>query len=288
MRNFLDAFAPLRSPEGGGAAGEPGGGAPAAPGGGFALPQGFDQKFAGATPEETISKLWGGYAEVATRAEGLRTKLAGLPKAPEKPELYSYDPSEKLKPYFGDQKDMPALDLAKAAFHKHGIPQEAFAGIIEDLYGPMVDQGLIAAPYSPQREIETYMKASNLDAAGATRALSDAATFAQGLAGQLKGVPDAVKADVQALLVSMTDTAAGNFLLQALAGRLAENGIRIAGEGGGAGVLTAEDLRKLDSDPRIDPANRDHPDAARRYDEDLRKRYDEAYRRMAPQQKAPW
>ncbi len=82
---------------------------------------------------------------------------------------------------------------------------------------------------------------------------------------------------VSATLLDLTNTAAGNFLLQGLSGRLQENGIRISGEGGQQGALTKDDLKKLDSDPRIDPRNREHPDRDKRYDEDLRRRYDAAY-----------
>ena len=46
--------------------------------------------------------------------------------------------------------------------------------------------------------------------------------------------------------------------------------------------MTAEDLKKLDGDPRIDPRNRDHQDPAKRFDESLRKQYDEAYTRLYP------
>ena len=73
-------------------------------------------------------------------------------------------------------------------------------------------------------------------------------------------------------MVALADTATGNFLLQGLSARLQENGIRIGGES----VLTRADLKNLDSDPRIDPRNRDHLGKDRRYGEDLRKRYDAA------------
>ena len=91
-----------------------------------------------------------------------------------------------------------------------------------------------------------------------------------------------MKSDVDALLIGMTDTAAGNTLLRAIASRLGESGIRIGGQGGGTGALTADDLKKLDSDPRIDPRNRDHKDPAQKFDPELRKQYDEAYNRLFP------
>lgn len=285
MNRILEKYRAFRAPDGGGGGGDGGGGDG---GGSFALPEGFPDAYKGATAEETLGKLFGGFTEVNTRAEGLRTKLAGMPKAPEKPDLYTYDPSEKLKPYFGDLSQNPIFAQARTAFHKHGIPQAAFAGVIEDLYAPLVDQGLLGAPFDPGAELRTFATELGLDKAGATQALTEADAFAKGISGQLQGIPEKLKEEVNATLLGLTDTAAGNVLLRALSGRLAENGIRIGGEGAVNGALTAEDLKKLDADPRIDPANRNHTDPAKRFDEALRKRYDDAYARLAPANKTAW
>ncbi|MCG8273120.1 hypothetical protein MIC97_16600 [Aquamicrobium sp. NLF2-7] len=290
MRSLLEKYLPLRENEGGGMGGGAGAGGGGAGGGAgaWSAPEGLPEQFRGSTADETLSKLLPAFSEVSTRAEGLRTKLAGLPKAPEKPDLYSYNPSDKLKPYFGDLAQNPIFAEARNAFHKHGAPQEMFAGIIEDLYGPLVDQGLLGAPYDPKAELTAFASELGLDAASATKALTDTDAFAKGLLSQLRDIPEKLKPEVEAQLMSLTDTAAGNILLRALSGRLAENGIRIGGEGNAAGAMTAEDLKKLDADPRIDPNNRNHPDPAQRFDEALRKRYDEAYQRLAPANKTAW
>lgn len=293
MRNLLEKYLrPVREGEGlGGGGGGGGGQGDAGAGGGagaFQYPDGFPDQYKGGTIEESFGKLFGGYSETHRRAEGLRTQLAQLPKAPEKPEDYAYDPSDKLKPFLGDMANNPVFTQARQAFHKHNIPPDAFKGVIEDLYGPLVDQGLLGQPYSPEGEVRSFMKEMNLDAQAATSTLGNVDAFAKGLVGQLKGVPEGLKEDVQAQLLSLTDTAAGNILLHALSQRMAENGIRISGESTMQGDLTEEDLRKLDQDPRIDPNNRNHVDADKRYDEALRKRYDEAYRRLAPPNKAAW
>ncbi len=283
MRSLLEKYLPLRAPDGGGGGEGGDGGA-----GGWTAPAGVPEQYRGATADETLGKLLGGFSEINTRAEGLRTKLAGLPKAPDKPDLYTYEPSDRLKPYFSDIGENPVFAQARNAFHKHGASQEMFSGIIEDLYGPLVEQGLIAAPFDPRAELKTFAAELGLDPAGATKALTDTDTFAKGLLSQLKDIPEKLKPEVEAQLLGLTDTAAGNILLRALSGRLAENGIRIGGDGNVAGALTAEDLKKLDADPRIDPNNRNHPDVNRRFDEQLRKRYDEAYQRLAPANKTAW
>ncbi|MBT56181.1 MAG: hypothetical protein CMF72_22620 [Mameliella sp.] len=216
---------------------------------------------------------------MSTRFNGMRDKLAGMPKPPESPDNYKYEPSDRLKPFFGDMDTNPVFKQAREAFHKHGIPEAAFSGVIEDLYGPLVEQGAIEAPFDPARELKTFQEAYGLDQEKTAAALTEAETFAKGLTGQLKDLPAGMKEQVNQLMLGLTDTAAGNVLLKALSGRLAENGIRIAGEGAGSGEMSAAEAKKLTGDPRIDPANRDHPDTNRRFDPDLRQRYDDWYRK---------
>ncbi|WP_190237933.1 hypothetical protein, partial [Mesorhizobium sp. M2A.F.Ca.ET.015.02.1.1] len=251
-------------------------------------PAGLPDEFKGASADETLGKLLGGYNDVNTRFGGLRDKLATMPKAPEKPDGYVYEPSDKLKPYFGDLKANPVFDQARQAFHKHGIPAAAFSGIVEDLYGPLAEKGLLGEPFNPLNEVKTFASELGLDQASAVKALTETDAFAKGLFTQLKDIPEKLKPKVEAALLGLTDTAEGNVLLRALSGRLAENGIRIGGDGNVAGALTVEDLKKLDNDPRIDPANRNHTDPAKRFDEDLRKKYDEAYARLQPANKTAW
>lgn len=284
MRTIIERLMPLFEGEGAGGgagagagagAGEGGG---AGAGGGWTPPQGLPAEFVGADANETLTKLAGGYVDLDKRFGGLREKLSKMPTAPEKPEGYVYSPSEKLKPYLGDVDKDPAFAAARQAFHKHGIPTEAFGGVIEDLYGPLIEQGVIAAPFDPAKEVQTFQTAYGFDREKAAAALTEADTFAKGLTAQLKDVPEPLKKDVEALMLGLTDTAAGNVLLRSLSGRLAENGIRIAGEGGAQGALTAADIQRLNGDPRIDPANRNHPDNAKRFDPELRKKFDDYYK----------
>jgi hypothetical protein len=297
MRNLLDRFLPLREGEGlgtgsGAGAGQGAGAAGAAGGagagdaGGFTLPDGVPEQFRGATPGETFGKLLAGFNETNQRFIGLRDKLATMPKAPDSPDKYSYTPSEKIAPYLGDLSKDPAFAAARNAFHKHGISNEAFSGIIEDLYGPLIEGGNIARPFDPAGELKNFMELGSMDRTAAAQALTNSEAFAKGLTAQLKDVPEKIKPEVDALLMSMTDTAAGNFLLRAISGRLAETGIRIGGESSLQGELTEGDLKKLDADPRIDPQNREHPDPTKRFDEELRKRYDAAYAKLSEKKPA--
>jgi hypothetical protein len=268
----------LFNSEGGGSGGGGGGGNE----GGWTPPQGLPSEFAGASADETLGKLLGGYTDLNTRFGGMREKLSKMPSAPEKPDMYSFEPGDNLKPFFGDLDKDPVFASARTAAHKHGLSQEQFAGFISDVYSPLVEQGVLSAPFDPAGELKTFSSATGLDVKGTQEALVANETFAKGLSSQLKDVPEALKNDVNGMLMALTDTAAGNVLLRALSGRLAENGIRISGDGGQQGALTADDLKKLDTDPRIDPRNRDHKDPNQRFDESLRKQYDEGYARLYP------
>lgn len=251
-------------------------------GGGWTAPEGVPDAYRGASADETLGRLLPAFTELNTRAEGLRTKLATLPKAPDSADAYSFEPDDKLKPFFSDFDKTPAFGFARTAAHAAGITQEQFSKFISGVYGPMAEAGQLPMPFNPKAELDTYMGEMKLDRQGAVAALEGNLAFAKGLSAQLKGIPDKLKPGVEAALLSLTDTAEGNALISALSSRLAESGFRIAGEGAGQGMLTEGDLKRLDADPRIDPSNRDHPDAARRFDPDLRKRYDDAYARLYP------
>jgi hypothetical protein len=279
IARLLGSTAVLWDGGGGGA----GGGAPAGGGdGGWKAPEGLPAEYAGKTADETLGKLLPAFTEARTRADGLHGELARVPRAPEKPELYTYKPSEKLAPFFGDVATNPALGHARAAAHKAGISDAAFGALIEGTYGPMLEAGLILPPYDPKAEIQNYMKLSGVDQTAAAAQFAEAEAFAKGLGAQLK-LPAEAATGVTAALVALTDTAEGNILLRALSARLAENGIRIAADSTGTqqGAMTKEEAERLSSDPRIDPANREAADPAKRFDPVLRQRYDD-YFKTAP------
>ncbi|TRL39832.1 hypothetical protein [Rhizobium straminoryzae] len=244
-------------------------------------PDGIPPELIGGTADETLGKLLSAYGELDKRAAGLREKISKLPAAPQKPDQYAFEPGEDLKDYFGDLSKDPVFASARQAAHKYGMSQDQFAGFISETFGPLAKEGLLIKPYDPKAEVQGYMKATGLDAKAASTALEANMVFARGISEQLQ-LPDSLKSDAQAQLMALTDTAVGNALLAAFSARFNDIGIRISGDGGQAGEMTAADLKRLDSDPRIDPRNRDHKDPNQRYDEQLRQRYDEAYRKLNP------
>ena len=239
--------------------------------GGWQPPKDLPDQFKGATADEVLGKLLPAYT-------GMRDKIATAPKAPETPDGYSFTPTEDIKGYFGsDLAKDPALAAARTAAHKHGIPQQAFEGFINDVFGTLAKDGALAAPYSPASEIKAYGDGSGLDAKSVVAQMTENEAFADGLIKQL-AIPAKLAAAAEAELKGLIDTAGGQALLRGLMARLSANGIHVAGDGGGqGGPLSEADLKKLDADPRIDPANTHNTDPAKRFDPELRKRYDDGY-----------
>jgi hypothetical protein len=276
---------------GGGAGGDTssGGGGPDTMqgGGGVAWkePDGLPDSFKGVkSADELVGKMLPAYVDLDKRFTGARETIAKLPAAAKTAEEYEFAPTDKTKAYFPADKDGkiadPFLPIAREVALKNGIPKAAFPAFINGIYEAAIEKGLLGAPYSETAEITSYKTAMGVDDKTAGTHLTEALGFAEGLFKQLKGIPEAVKADAEAALLALTDTAGGNIVLRALQGRLADSGIRIAGQTTPQGALTREDLKTLSSDPRIDPKNRHHPDADKRFDEALRKRYDEGYKAL--------
>lgn len=294
MTDFLKRFLPspvFEGNDGGaggggdGGAGDGDGGANTGDGGaggeGWRAPDGIPQEFIGADAEETLGRFRDGYNDLSNRFNGMREKLAKAPAAPKTAEEYAFDPGESLSPYFGDLSEDKLYGSARLAAHKHGLSQEQFSGFLADTFGPMAEAGLLSQPFDANAELKQFQEATGLDRAGVSKALQQTETFAKGLVEQLD-LPDNLSDAAKGMFMGLTDTAAGNAILQALSARMNDSGFGLDGRGEGGDALTKEDLDKMTADPRIDPANREHKDPKMRYDPALRKRYDDGFRKHYP------
>ncbi|MBL4693516.1 MAG: hypothetical protein JKY92_09340 [Magnetovibrio sp.] len=248
-------------------------------GGEFAVPDGFPDTMRGGTAEETLANVFGEFQQSETRATGLRDKLAQAPSAPKEAAGYNFEAGEKVASYFdGDGK---TVNMLRDVAHKLGMPDAMFAPFVNGVAEKMLDGGQLLEPYDGAGEIKAYRDGYGLDDAVASTELENNQAFAEGIFGQLQGIPENLELPAKAAMMTLGDTAGGNALLKALSGRLSDSGIRVSGEANISGALSKEDLTKLDTDPRIDPTNENHPDMKQRYDPALRKQYDEAYARLS-------
>ena len=225
---------------------------------------------------ETFEKFGAHYQEEVKRFNGMREKIANMPKAPEKPENYTFAPADEIKAYFGDD-NAEVVNAAKAAFHKHGIPDAAFSAIINDIYLPMAKAGALPQPFDAKAELATFATLTGLDAPKASAAYVEASTYAEGLAKELSAnVPEAQRAAIEAQVASLTDTAAGTVLLRHFMAMGRDNGIAMGGTGAGSAAMTFAEAQKAVSDPRYSTKNKDHADAAKRFDPAFRAKVDAA------------
>ena len=264
--------------EGGGEEAAAAAAAAAAAGGGggdWTPPEGLPDAFKGADANETLGKVLTGYTEANTRAEGLRTKLAGLPAAPKTADEYSFEPTDDTKPWFGDMDKNPIMPVARAAAHKLGLSNEQFGGFINEVYGEAAKNGLILPPLDPAGEIKSYMTAAGLKTeAEAGDEFKANEIFAKGLLSQLKGLPEDenTKAAIEGQLLALTDTHEGNLLLKAMSARLADSGLRVSGEAVDAGgaYFAKDQLRAMSADPKADPQSKE-------FDKAFQEKLDKSY-----------
>ncbi len=241
----------------------------------WAAPEGLAADFVGKDADETITKLMGGYKEASERADGLRTKLSGMPGAPGSADDYKFEPSDDVKPWFGEPDKNPIMAVARTSAHKLGLSNDQFGGFINEVYSTAAKEGLILPPLDPASEIKSFGKHSGITDEGAlTQELEQNESFAKGLLSQLKGLPEdeGVQAAITGQMMALTDTHEGNLLLRALRQRLGESGFKMDSttstqEGS---FFAKEELQKLSGDKRADPKNKE-------YDEEFRKKLDASY-----------
>lgn len=251
----------------------------------WAPPEGLAEDYVGSNAEETLSKLVPAFTDVNKRFEGMRADLAKRPGAPKTPDDYAFEFTDDVKPFLGEGIDKnPIMPIARNAAHALGMSNEQTNGFINQVYGEAAKAKLLLPPLDPAAEVATYQKHTGLDDAGVTQRFVENESFGKGLVSQLEGIPDdpAIKAELGAFVSSLTDTAAGNILLSALSERLASSGFNVDGEGAQTGeFFSADEFKKMHSDPRIDPKNRGHADESQRYDEALREKYDRTTTKFA-------
>ncbi|MCJ8143818.1 hypothetical protein MKI84_12915 [Ancylobacter sp. A5.8] len=220
-------------------------------------PDGLSDDLAGASDRETIDKLYGAFKGATTPGEAKDYIVA-----------WDGDHKDALTGAFGNADD-PLYSAARDAAVKHGIPPKAFAGLMTDVFGPALANGVLPPPFNPAAEIEAFGKAIGVtDKNALTREVTERQSWATGLGKQL-----GLSADEQMAFDVLTDTAAGLGLVDKFRGLLGGEGIKVEGGSAPAGAgLSKDELHKLDSDPRIDPDSRT-------FDPGLRKRYDAAYQK---------
>lgn len=226
-------------------------------------PDGMPDSFRGMSDKETIDKLYADYS--------------GRPKAPAADKDYKFAPSDDFAKSYGDLKDDPALPVFRKIAHKYQLPQEAFNGMIQDVYQEFEKAGLIEGPLDAEAEVtklagdkgaarDRYVKAH--------QRISAVEQFVRGL--QTKG--EITKADA-VILGSMASSAdavvAFEKIMRLIPG---EHGLQSGGSGAGSGYSWSQ----ADADMADERYSSNSP----KYDPRWRASVDEKMRGLAPRGKA--
>jgi len=223
----------------------------------FYKPEGLPEHLLGSNDKETIDRLADAY-------NGARKAMGSVPNEPKD---YAFEAPDALKPYL--PADDPMLSQAYEAAHKLKISKEQFQGLIESTFLPMIDKGLIRAPFDSAKEVDALRSALALPegeqgSVELKKQVNDMIAYTNGLSQQLQ-FSDGEKAELDALL----DSSNGFTMVAKLKAALSQKGIQVDGQAAQGEDVKAW-LKQMDSDPRVDP---NKP----QFDPELRKKYDQAY-----------
>lgn len=244
------ASAPPASPSAAPGGQAPGAGAPAVPPSAVPYrPEGLPDQFVGASDRETIDRLSGAY-------KGARETISKFGAVPEKADGYSFEASDKLKPYVAAFDKDPVYAKAREIAHAAGMPDSVFKKFVPGFLEQMIDGGLVDKPVDPKELLRTLVPASlaadasdtDKDAAASRRVRDNIAWVDGAKAGGAMPEPVA-----EFFAAAAADDPRAHAAIEWLRGEAVETRPAMGG-GKGAGVSEA-DLEKRIGDPRYDPGS---------------------------------
>jgi hypothetical protein len=217
-------------------------------------PDGLPDHLFGKSDKETIDKL-------NATVTGFRTKQSEAGVVPEKPDAYTIDASDKLKPYITNFDKDPVFAKAREIAHKAGMTDKTFKSFLGPLLENLVDGGLVAAPIDANAMLRSLAPAALANATDAekqtagARRVQDNIAWADGAKAN-----QALPEDIASFLAaSAADNPAANKLIEWLRGSNGEQ-IPAMGGGGNSGMNEAQmtarvnDDRNNPSSPKYDKA----------------------------------
>jgi hypothetical protein len=221
----------------------------------------------GASEKETIDKLFGAY-------KGARQSIGEAGSVPEKPEAYSFEASDKLKPYVANFDKDPVYGAVRGIAHKAGITDKQFKAFLPGVLEHFVDSELVGAPIDPKAMLRELAPANagasdaEKETAGARR-VQDNIAWIDGAKAN-KAMPEAV-ADFFAAAAAGDPKA--HAAIEWLRGSSSEPKPALGGGNGGAGV-SEDQLKARIADPRGQVGGPQYdPAFARETDELYKKHY---------------
>lgn len=276
MRNLIEKYLPLYSPDGGGGDGadvgadkggenESAGAADGAAGdkagaedvvgsssasGELYRPKGLPDTMFGETDNETMDKM-------ADTIQGFRKKIDNLPKAPK--EISGYEMGEvpeELKEYFDNLKDDPIYDGMRVLALKHGLTTDQFKGFMTDNISEWVDAGLMSGMVNQSDERAALLTKEASWLPGNEQADAINSRMQDNIDWMEKvGPQHGFSAELGEFLIEqLGDRAKGHFAIEAIR-KLASGPQPLDLGGGGEGQGALAKLEAREADPRNNPGN---------------------------------
>lgn len=174
--------------------------------------------------------------------------LASAPKAPAKADEYAFTPGKEISHLVGDLSNDKVLPLFRDVAHGLGLSQPQFDGVINGLYGKMMEAGLMRPPVDVTAEFRA-LGGSTGDAAtqiaNGQRRVADLAGQIEGLATRKELSAEQAKKLIDGLSDAGEMIAMERLLSLIPSARGPQNG----GQPGGTAVSKADVLQRMD-DPR--------------------------------------
>lgn len=236
------------APGGGPSPGAAPGAPPAAPAASAPYrPEGLPDHLLGKDDKDTVDKLFKAF-------DGFRRSTADQGTVPEKPDGYTFDASDKLKPYVGNFDKDPIFAKAREIAKEIGMTDKVFRGFVPRILEHFIDGGLVDAPVDPKAMLRELAPAALKEATDAEKEAAGGRIVQDNIAwvDQMKADKTMPEDAASYLAAQAADASGAHALINWLRGAREERRPALNHRAPAGGVTKAE-LDARVADPRNDP-----------------------------------
>lgn len=247
--------------------GDPPAPAPAPSAGAPYRPEGLPDHLFGKSDKETIENLAKAYT-------GARAAIGEKGEVPEKPDGYTFEASEKLKPFVENFDKDPVYNKAREIAREAGMPTKMFQAFIPKLLEHFVDGGLVEGPVDPKAMLRTLAPAGMEKASDAERETAGGKIVTDNIAwvDQMKATNAMPAAAADFLAAQAADAPGAHALINFMRGSAQEVRPALAGGNASSGMTDA-DMKARINDPRNNPSAKEYDKAFALQTDELSKKH---------------
>lgn len=206
----------------------------------------------GKSDKETIDHLSKAYT-------GARAAIGDKGEVPEKPDGYTFEASEKLKPFVANFDKDPVYNKAREIAREAGMTTKQFQTFIPKLLEHFVEGGLVEAPMDPNAVLRTLAPAGMEKATDAEREAAGGKVLTDNIAwvDQMKATKAMPPAAADFLAAQAADAPGAHALINFMRGSSQEVLPALNGGNGSSG-MTDDQMKARNTDPRNFPGNKEY------------------------------